>query len=120
MPNGVFDFCREPQLWIYAEIKLWNRTIHQPENNEDRKYGKYISVDTVHFFPHWDILDVVDSIFVWENMVINNTGKEQPHILPNDTIFTHIKQIHSNKDVGNFNMAQRDVEIDFMSWAYKV
>lgn len=48
-------------------------------------------------------------------MVINNIGKQQPHIVPNDTIFTHIKQIHSNKDVGNFNMAQRDVEIDFMS-----
>lgn len=47
--------------------------------------------------------------------MINNLGKQKPHKLLNDTIFTRIKQIHSNKDVGNFNMAQRDVEIEFMS-----
>lgn len=47
--------------------------------------------------------------------MINNLGEQKPHKLLNDTIFTHIKPIHSNKDVGNFNMAQRDVEIDFMS-----
>ena len=47
--------------------------------------------------------------------VINNLGEQIPHKALNDTIFTHIKQTHSNKDVGNFTMAQRDVEIDFMS-----
>lgn len=55
-------------------------------------------------------------LHIWlRNTVINNLGEQKPHKLLNDTIFTHIKQIHSNKDVGNFNMAQRDVEIDFMS-----
>lgn len=37
---------------------------------------------------------------------INNLGKKDARKLLNDTIFTHIKQTRSNKDVDNFNMAR--------------
>ena len=47
--------------------------------------------------------------------MINNVGEQKLCKLLKDTIFECIKQMHPNKNVGNFNMAQRDAEIDFMS-----
>lgn len=54
-----------------------------------------------------------------KNTLINNLGRRAAHKPPNNTIFTRIKQTESNKEPGNFDTAQRDVEIDFTSRALK-